>query len=240
MKILIVHAHPETLSMNSTLTAVAVDTLRAHGHEVEVSDLYRQGFQAVASSADFTRPVHPARLGYVHEQRHATAYRGYARDILEEQDKVARADLVIFQFPLWWYAVPAILKGWADRVLTHGFAYTDERSFASGLLAGKHAMLSLTTGGTARELHADRRYTGSVEEFLRPFSGGVLAYTGMNVLPSFIAYAPASRGDEGRRAQLADYRRHLERYALAPALRRGTVRHTRGSELVASLRPPNH
>lgn len=215
MNALIVHAHPEPLSMNSALTATAVDTLQAHGHEVEVSNLYQQGFQAVASAADFTHPVDPARLGYVHEQRHATTQRSYARDILDEQDKVARADLVIFQFPLWWYAVPAILKGWADRVLAHGFAYTDEHSFATGLLAGKHAMLSLTTGGTARELEADRRHTGSVEEFLRPFTGGVLAYTGMDVLPSFIAYAPARLGQEARRNQLAGYRRHLERYALS-------------------------
>jgi NAD(P)H dehydrogenase (quinone) len=214
MNALIVHAHPEPLSMNAALTATAVDTLRAHGYDVTVSDLYRQGFQAVAGTADFTHPVHPGRLGYVHEQRHATAHRHYARDILQEQDKVARADMLIFQFPLWWYSVPAILKGWADRVLTHGFAYTDERLFESGLLAGKRAMLSLTTGGTAQELAADRRHTGTVEEFLRPFNGGVLAYTGMEVLSPFIAYAPASLGEEGRHGQLAEYRRHLERHAL--------------------------
>jgi len=217
MNALIVHTHPEPLSMNAALTATAVDALRAHGHDVEVSDLYRQGFQAVAGAADFTHPVHPGRLGYVHEQRHASAQRRYARDILDEQDKVARADLVIFQFPLWWYAVPAMLKGWADRVLTHGFAYTDERVFHSGLLAGKRAMLSITTGGTAKELEADRRHTGTVEEFLRPFSGGALAYTGMEVLPPFIAYAPASLGEEGRRGQLAEYRRHLELRALRRA-----------------------
>ena len=53
-----------------------------------------------------------------------------------------------------------------------------------------------------------------MEELLRPFNGGVLAYTGMEVLPPFIAYAPASLGEEGRHGQLAGYRRHLERHAL--------------------------
>jgi putative NADPH-quinone reductase len=215
MKALIVHAHPEPLSMNAALTATAAETLRAHGYEVEVSDLYRQGFQAVASAADFTRLVDPGRLGYIHEQRHAAATRNYVREILDEQDKVSRADLLVFQFPLWWYSVPAILKGWADRVLTHGFAYTDERLFETGLLAGKRAMLSLTTGGTAQELEADRQHTGSIEEFLRPFNGGVLAFTGMEVLPPFIAFAPASRSGEGRKDQLREYRGHLEQHVLA-------------------------
>jgi putative NADPH-quinone reductase len=219
MNALIVHAHPEPQSMNAALTAVAIDTLRSAGHRVEVSDLYRQGFQAVASAADFTNPAHPGRLGYVHEQRHAATRRSYARDILDEQDKVARAELLIFQFPLWWYAVPAVLKGWADRVLTHGFAYTDERVFERGLLAGKRAMLSVTTGGTAQELEADRARTGTVGEILRPFSGGVLGFVGLHVLPPFIAYAPASVGDEGRRAQLADYRRHLNRHVIMAPLK---------------------
>lgn len=70
--------------------------------------------------------------------------------------------------------MPAVLKGSADRVLTHGFAYTDEEVFDTGLLRGKRAMLSITTGGTEEELQADSCYTGTVEEFLKPFSGGVL------------------------------------------------------------------
>lgn len=206
---LIVHAHPEPLSLNGALTRLAVDTLTEQGMAVEVSDLYAQDFKAVAGRADFARLANSERLGYVHEQRHASADRAYARDILREQDRVAAADLLIFQFPLWWYAVPAILKGWADRVLTHGFAYTDAHLFETGLLRGKRAMLSVTTGGTQEELLADRQTTGTIEEFLKPFSGGVLRFVGMQVEPPYLFHAPASMTAGQRRQGMDAYRQRL-------------------------------
>ncbi|KAJ0070313.1 hypothetical protein NL108_007660, partial [Boleophthalmus pectinirostris] len=75
-------------------------------------------------------------------------------DITEEQRKVKEADLIIFQasygdylkFPMYWFSVPAILKGWFDRVLTLGFAYTQEKRYSQGIFEKKKAMLSFTTG----------------------------------------------------------------------------------------------
>jgi len=212
MHSLIVYAHPEPASFNAALRDAAIQTLRSYG-EVGVSDLYLQGFNPVAGPGDFTRPVNPERLGYVHEQRHAAAARAYSADILAEQDKVARADLIVFQFPLWWYAPPAILKGWADRVLSYGFAYTDEAQFECGLLRGKRALLSITTGGSEAELRTDERHTGTVEQFLRPFGGGVLAFTGMTVLPQHIVYAAGSLGEASRRARLRAWQGHLRTLA---------------------------
>jgi putative NADPH-quinone reductase len=181
---------------------------------VQVSDLYAQHFQPVASRDDFLQMENPKRLGYSHEQRHAAAGRRFSADIIAEQDKVAAADLLIFQFPLWWYSVPAILKGWADRVLSHGFAFTNELVFERGMLRGRRAMISVTTGGSAEELQADRRYTGTMDEFLKPFSGGVLRFVGLEVLPPHIAYAVATMDAEGRTRQIDTYRTML-RSALA-------------------------
>jgi NAD(P)H dehydrogenase (quinone) len=202
MNALIVHAHPDPLSMNAALRDAAVRGLRDAGANVAVSDLYAEGFQAVASRSDFLQEASSGRFGYVHEQRHAAPLQGYAADIIREQERVATADFLLFQFPLWWYAVPAILKGWADRVLSYGFAYTDQRQFDRGLLKGKRAMLSVTTGGTREELLADERYTGSPEQFLKPFSGGVLGFTGMNVLPALMTYAPSQMNAAQRTLQL--------------------------------------
>ena len=213
MRALIVHAHPEPASFNAALRDTAARTLTERGAEVVVSDLYAQRFEAVAGRDDFLELHSPERLGYVHEQRRATASRGYAADILTEQDRLAAADLVIFQFPLWWYAVPAILKGWADRVLTHGFAYTDERQFDRGLLRGKRAMLSITTGGTAEELEADSAHTGTIEQLLKPFAGGVLSFVGMTVLPPFIVHAVGSLTPKARIEALDADRAHLVRFA---------------------------
>lgn len=213
MKILIIYAHPEPKSLNSALKDAAVETLVDMGAEVEVSDLYAQHFEPIASRRDFVSLANPDRLGYIHEQRHASKSGGYSSDIVEEQNKIKAANLLIFQFPLWWYGVPAILKGWADRVLTHGFAYTDEKLFANGLLKGKRAMLSITTGGTAEELFNDRAYTGTVEEFLRPFSQGVLGFVGMELLPPHLFYAPASLDPAGRERQIEEFRQRLRQIA---------------------------
>ncbi len=78
-------------------------------------------------------------------------------DVKAEQEKLLWADMLILQFPLWWYHMPAILKGWVDRVYAFGFAYgVGERSdthwgdrFGEGTLAGKRAMLFVTVGGWA-------------------------------------------------------------------------------------------
>lgn len=221
MQALIVHAHHEPKSFNGAMRSVAEETLHALGWRVEVSDLYAERFQAAAGPADFTLPTSSDRFGYVHEQRAAHRSGGYAADILREQDRVRRADLLVFQFPVWWYAPPAIVKGWADRVLSHGFAYTDSELFDTGLLRGRKAMLALTTGGTREELDADAAITGTVEEFIRPFSGGVLRFVGMDVLDPFVAYAPASVTDGERREMLHRYALHL-RTQVTEALQPGT------------------
>ena len=200
--VLIVHAHPSDHSFNHALKEVAVARFAEGGWDVLLSDLYAQRFQAVASKNDFTRPVSPDRFSLAHEQRHAQAERTYAPDILAEQDKVARADLIMFQFPLWWYSVPAILKGWIDRVLSNGFAYGDEQIFEKGLLHGKHAFVSMTTGASREELDKDRGYTGTVEQFLLPLTGGVLRFTGLTLVDPFIAYEVASVAPAGRKAIL--------------------------------------
>ncbi len=69
------------------------------------------------------------------------------QDVLEQQEKVAGADAVVFIGPVrgWW--IPTILKGWLDRVFSHGFAYKiTEKGGAVGLLTHKRALLILTTG----------------------------------------------------------------------------------------------
>ena len=60
-----------------------------------------------------------------------------------------RADLLILQFPLWWFGPPAILKGWFERVFTRGFGYMPGRKYDTGLMRGKRAMVSVTTGTSA-------------------------------------------------------------------------------------------
>jgi putative NADPH-quinone reductase len=210
MHALIVFVHPEPRSFNGALKNIALDTLTDLGWTVEISDLYAEGFNPAAGPGD-VRAVQAADRSFslMRAQRLAATTGGYTEQIEREQHRLARADLVIFQFPIWWYSVPAMLKGWFDRVLTHGFAYDDENLFEDGFLRGKRALVSLTTGGSADELHADADRTGTPEDWLRAVQGGTLGFVGMQVLPPFIAFAPKSLDEVSRRAELVRWKDHL-------------------------------
>jgi NAD(P)H dehydrogenase (quinone) len=138
MNVLIVYAHPEPRSFNGAMRDVAVETLASAGHEVVVSDLYAMHFNAVVGADDFTgERADPGFLSIAREQTKAYEIGTLAPDIVAEQEKLRRADLVIFQFPIWWFGMPAILKGWADRVFARGFAYSTGRKYDTGLFRAR-------------------------------------------------------------------------------------------------------
>lgn len=215
-KVFIVHAHPEPRSLNGALTALAVETLAAAGHQVRVSDLYAMGWKALADGADFLARTDPARLFYAQESGHALASGTQAADVAAEQEKLLWADALILQFPLWWFSLPAILKGWVERVYAFGFAYGVGRHegehwgerYGEGRLAGRLALLSLTAGG--REPHyGERGVNGSLEDLLFPIHHGILFYPGMGVLPPHVVYQ-AGRVDDPRWEEIAaGYRARL-------------------------------
>jgi NAD(P)H dehydrogenase (quinone) len=193
-KIFIVYAHPEPRSLNGALKELALSTLRAQGHEVEVSDLYAMNWKANADGADFPQRDPEERLHYGRASRAAFDAGTQAPDVVREQEKLLWADAVILQFPLWWFSVPAILKGWIDRVFANGFAYGigvfDGKRYGTrygeGTLAGKRALVAITAGGQPAHF-SDRGINGRLADLLFPLTHGTLYYTGMQVLPPFAA-----------------------------------------------------
>lgn len=218
MNVLIVHAHPEPRSFNAALTARAVETLRSSGHEVVVSDLYAMDFAAVTGPGDFTgERADPDYLSIPREQTAALEAGTLSDDIATEQAKVADADLLILQFPIWWFGMPAILKGWADRVFARGFAYTAGRKYDTGLFRGKLALVSVTTG-TSADTYAPDGIDGDMLTVLWPIHNGLLRYTGFDVLPPFVAYMPGRLDQAGRQAQLEAYAERLRTIDATPRL----------------------
>lgn len=195
MKILLVFAHPEPRSLNGALRDVAIAELLAQGHEVKVSDLYAEGWKSEVDRADFPALAPDARFTAAPASGEAFALGALTADVKQEQEKLLWADLLILQFPLWWYGMPAILKGWVDRVYAYGFAYgVGEHSdrhwgdrFGEGTLAGKRAMLIVTTGGW-EEHYSPRGINGPIDDLLFPINHGILYYPGYTVLPPFVAY----------------------------------------------------
>ncbi|VFS20001.1 General stress protein 14 [Serratia liquefaciens] len=177
MKVLLIYAHPEPRSLNGALKNFAVRHLQQAGHEVQVSDLYamrwKAGYDADDSGAppvgEFWRPTLDSKQAFAQGTQSA--------DIAAEQEKLLWADTVIFQFPLWWFSMPAIMKGWIDRVYAWGFAYgVGEHSdrhwgdrYGEGTFVGKRAMLIVTAGGWA-EHYSPRGSNGPSTTSCSPFS----------------------------------------------------------------------
>ncbi len=204
MKTLIVYANPEPTSFSAALKDAARDTLTAAGHEVVVSDLYAENFNPVAGRHDFATVADANRFHYQQEQLKASREQGFSQELAREQQRVADADLFIFIYPLWWGGMPAILKGWFDRVLAYGFAYADGKRFDSGFFKGRHGVVALTTGGTPERFSSGGVY-GPIEDLLYPHRRTMLEYLGLEVAPSFVAYASPRVSQTEREKYLADW-----------------------------------
>jgi NAD(P)H dehydrogenase (quinone) len=208
MNVLIVYAHPEPKSFNGAMKDLASQALREAGHSVQISDLYALHFDAVGGANDFTEIADKDFFNYLNEQVRATNEGGFVPEVKTEMDKVVWADFLLFQFPLWWFSFPAILKGWIDRVFAMGFSYEIRRNFESGIFRGKRAMLALTTGSPSILFRSDGKL-GSIEDILHHIHWGMLRYVGMDVLPPFVAFGAARATPEQRAAYLEAYKERL-------------------------------
>jgi len=208
MNVLMLHAHPEPQSFTSALRDQAVQSLEAQGHTVQVSDLYAMNWNPVASAEDFSERDNPDYLVYALEQRLSVKRQSLAPDIQQELDKLLWADLLILNFPIYWFSVPAILKGWIDRVLVSGVCYGGKRFYDQGGLAGKKALVTVTLGGR-EHMFGEGAIHGPLEDMLRPLLRGTLAYVGLDVLPPFVAWHVPYISAAAREQFLVDYHRRL-------------------------------
>lgn len=208
MKILIVHAHPEPKSFCSAMKDTAVETFQSLGHEVQVSDLHQMNWNPVASSNDFEVRSQPDYLVYALEQRESYKSGKISPDIQAEIDKLKWCDVLIFNFPMYWFSVPAILKGWIDRVFVSGFCYGGKRFYDQGGLKGKKGLIAFTLGGREHMFGEDKIH-GDMSTMLRPLLRGSMAYVGLSVLPPFIGWHVPYITDEDRQTLLKQYREYL-------------------------------
>lgn len=216
MNVLIVHAHPEPKSFTTAMKDVASATLAEAGHHVEVSDLYAMAFDPIAKASEFTSRADPDYLVYALEQRHAHETGTLPPDVDVELRKVLAADLLLLSFPIFWFSVPAILKGWIDRVLISGVTYGGRRFYDRGPLKGRKALIAVTLGGR-QHMFGPGAIHGPLEDMLRHLLRGTLYYVGYEVLPPFIAWHVPYVDDDVRRGYLDRYREHLGRLdALEP------------------------
>lgn len=208
MHVLIIYAHPEPASFNAALLEARVPGLSALDHTVEVSDLYRMKFDPVLKGEDYFDRVDPSHVSPYTEALHAAETGSFSPDILAEMEKVRRADLLIFQFPLWFSSWPAIMKGWVDRVFQAGFAFRNDAMYETGLLRKKRAFLVITVG-TRLKTYSDEGPCGDIRDLILPITHTCLEAVGLTVLFPYLIFGVATQTHEKGAIEIERYRRRL-------------------------------
>jgi len=217
MRVFIVHAHHEPTSFNSAMTWEGAGALSAAGHEVIVSDLYAMAFNPVSDRRNFVTVRDPHCLRQQAEEIYASENDGFAPDIQAELEKLFWCDALVLQFPLWWFGLPAIMKGWVDRVFAMRRAYGGGKYYDRGVFAGKRAMCSVTTGSLAH-VYSEFGMNGLMSSILFPINHGMLYFTGFTVVEPFLVHGPVRMSQEERAAFLASYRQRILNLGQAPAI----------------------
>ncbi|WP_231877122.1 NAD(P)H-dependent oxidoreductase, partial [Oleiphilus sp. HI0067] len=123
-------------------------------------------------------------LEFVSLSNLASRYQDGSVDVAEEQKYLKAADLIIFQFPFYWYSVPHNLKRYMDEVFEHGFAYGS----SGNALHGKRFLCAITTGGPEDAYHHEGYNKFEMAELLRPLEQ-TANLCGMHYMPPFILHS---------------------------------------------------
>ena len=183
MKHLIIYCHPHNQSLNHLLKDTVLDALQ--GQDVQVRDLYQLNFNPVLSQEDMVGQ----RKGMV------------ADDVKKEQEFITNADIITFIYPIWWTGLPAMMKGYIDRVLSYGFAYRYDQGVQKGLLTGKKVIIINTHGKSNEEYAA----SGMDRALVLTSDNGIYKYCGLDI----IGHLYLDRADRATPAMIEDWQRQL-------------------------------
>jgi NAD(P)H dehydrogenase (quinone) len=186
MKHLIVYAHPHPESFNHAILETTVHALKKKGHEVTVRDLYDIDFQPVLKPQDTAA----MKAGQT------------PADIKTEQQFIEQADAITFIYPIWWTGLPAILKGYVDRVFSYGFAYAYGAEGIDKLLTGKKGLI-INTHGTPKEIYDQIGMTAGLKI---TSDTGIFEFTGIEPVAHLLFGSVPSAGE----AALKDILKQVE------------------------------
>lgn len=184
----LVYAHPEPKSFAAAMRDTVVRVLLEQGYQVSVSDLYAIKFDPVCGPQEFSNRLDPHHLSYALEQRHAVDTGTLCPEVNREVSQVLDSELLVLVFPVFWCSVPAIMKGWIDRVFVSGRFYGGRRIYDGGPLRGKRALVVTSLGGRQHMFEGPNAIHGELNIMLRHLLQGTLAYVGFDVLQPFFAY----------------------------------------------------
>ncbi|PEZ06550.1 NAD(P)H dehydrogenase [Bacillus sp. AFS018417] len=191
MKHLIVYAHPNPQSFNHAILETFQGQLQEKGHEVRVRDLYAINFNPVLAADDFIS----------FSQGNTPA------DIKAEQEHITWADVITFIYPVWWAGLPAILKGYVERVFSQGFAFTYGPNGVDKFLTGKKGVLLSTMGNSKENYDA----SGMFEAMKKTTDAGIFDFTGIETVEHAFYTSVPSVDNEVRTQYLEEVKKLVNR-----------------------------
>ena len=148
MKSHIVLAHPEARSFNAHLSGLSQSVLENAGWQTTFTDLYATDFDPREGPAHYRSRKDSVVFHTQTEQRFNADQETLPPEVEAEIRCLLACDLLVVHFPLWWFGMPAILKGWIDRVFVYGRMYRSVQRYDQGVCAGKQVMVCVTTGAS--------------------------------------------------------------------------------------------
>lgn len=130
MKHLVIAAHPRSNSLTMSLAHAYVAELAALGHQHTLYDLYSMGFDPVLTTIEMAQSQSSS----------------CSPEIVQAQQDLEAADVLTVVYPLWWLSMPAILKGYIDRVFARGIAYESREGVVHGLLRPRKCVIVTLSG----------------------------------------------------------------------------------------------
>lgn len=195
MRVLVVYCHPCAESFNAAVKDTVLSTLEGAGHDIRLLDLYAQGFDPAMSAEE--------RRGY-HEPD------SNVQPVAEHVDAINWCEMIVFVYPTWWFGLPAMLKGWFDRVwVPHvTFEMPTERSGMKPKMQHIKKIAVVTTCGATWLVS---KYVG--EPGRRTIMRGMRALCAKNCRTLYLAhYKMDSSTPESRSRYLAKIRHRLGKF----------------------------
>ncbi len=189
MRVLLVHAHPRKDSLSAALCETARVALQGAGHEVELRDLYAEGFDPVMGAEERGR-YHDVAANQLGIESHVESLR--------------RADALLLVYPTWWYGMPAMLKGWFDRVWSPGVAFHLGEGAITPALTNIRRIGVVTTYGSPHWL---LWYIGRIDRKL--ISRGLRRLCARDCR---VEWHALTRMDQRSRAECEAFRMRIERH----------------------------
>lgn len=182
MHVLTVLDHPDPRSFSAAAAAHFNNGAQSAGHTTELADLHAEGFDPRWTMADVEGDLSAAEMS----------------GILAEHERIGRADAICLVFPLYWWGMPSMMKGWVDRVWCWDWAYDQLDDADKSLQRPRSGVLLIPAGARSDTFEGD----GYLKAMETAWMQGTFGYFGFS--PRKIEMLYGAKGSEKRRAALLE------------------------------------